>query len=140
MAIAAVLGAVFAVVLVGSGLIVLRASTSSDGVDLRRARLTSVRRDSRQPRRGVGVDPHVKAITLDDFKAEVGRWATRMEVEPAEVHVTVMWRKWASCSPRRRVTFNTELLAQPGELRREAIVHELFHLKVSNHGHSPGRF
>jgi hypothetical protein len=37
-AIAAVLGAVFAVVLVGSGVIVLRASNSSEGVDLRPAR------------------------------------------------------------------------------------------------------
>jgi len=70
----------------------------------------------------------------DDFKAEVGRWAERMEVEPAEVHVTVMRRKWASCSPRGRVTFNTELLGQPQSLRREAIVHELLHLKVPNHG------
>jgi predicted metal-dependent hydrolase len=78
--------------------------------------------------------PGPSAITLDDFKAEVGRWAERMEVEPAEVHLMVMKRKWASCSPRGRVTFNTELLAQPEELRREAIVHELLHLKVPNHG------
>jgi predicted metal-dependent hydrolase len=45
-----------------------------------------------------------------------------------------MRRKWASCSPRGRVTFNSELLGQPEELRREAIVHELLHLKVPNHG------
>lgn len=38
MAIAIVLGAVFAAVLVGSGVIVLRGSTLSDGVDLRPAR------------------------------------------------------------------------------------------------------
>ncbi len=93
-----------------------------------------MRRDSRQPRPGVVADPSGDAITLDDFKVEVGRWAERLEVEPAEVHVTVMRRKWASCSPRGRVTFNTELLGQPEALRREAIVHELLHLKVPNHG------
>jgi predicted metal-dependent hydrolase len=79
-------------------------------------------------------EPEADAITLDEFKSEVGRWAERLEVEPAEVHVTVMRRKWASCSPLGRVTFNSELLAQPEELRREAIVHELLHLKVPNHG------
>jgi predicted metal-dependent hydrolase len=94
-----------------------------------------MRRDVRQPRpQRVAGEPKEDAITLDDFKAEVGRWARRLEVEPAEVHVTVMRRKWASCSPRGRVTFNTELLAQPETLRREAIVHELLHLKVPNHG------
>jgi hypothetical protein len=40
MAIASVLGAVFAVVLIGSGVIVLRASISGDGVDLRPARFS----------------------------------------------------------------------------------------------------
>lgn len=93
-----------------------------------------MRRDARQPRPGFTVDPPGEGIALDDFKTEVGRWAVRMEVEPTEVHVTVMRRKWASCSPRGRVTFNTELLAQPEALRREAIVHELLHLKVPNHG------
>jgi predicted metal-dependent hydrolase len=93
-----------------------------------------VRRDSRQPRRDIVADRPGEAITLDAFKAEVGRWAERMEVEPTEVHVTVMRRKWASCSPRGRMTFNTDLLTQPEALRREAIVHELLHLKVPNHG------
>lgn len=45
-----------------------------------------------------------------------------------------MKRKWASCSRRGRLTFDTDLLRQPAGFRKEAIVHELLHLKLPNHG------
>ena len=45
-----------------------------------------------------------------------------------------MKRKWGSCSSAGRATFSTDLLTQPAAFRREAIVHELLHLKVPNHG------
>ncbi|WP_299755695.1 M48 family metallopeptidase, partial [uncultured Chloroflexus sp.] len=35
---------------------------------------------------------------------------------------------------RGRLTFDTDLLRQPAEFRREVIIHELLHLKVPNHG------
>jgi predicted metal-dependent hydrolase len=73
-------------------------------------------------------------IPAEAFKAEVRSWAQRLEVEPAEIHLVGMTRKWASCSPRGRVTFDTGLLSQAEEFRREVIVHELLHLKLPNHG------
>jgi predicted metal-dependent hydrolase len=45
-----------------------------------------------------------------------------------------MRRKWASCSSKGRLTFNTDLLREPATFRREVIVHELLHLKLPNHG------
>jgi hypothetical protein len=45
-----------------------------------------------------------------------------------------MKRKWASCSSRGRLTFDADLPKQPAAFRAEAIVHELLHLKVPNHG------
>jgi predicted metal-dependent hydrolase len=45
-----------------------------------------------------------------------------------------MRRKWASCSSKGRLTFDPDLLRQPGAFRAEAIVHELLYLKVPNHG------
>jgi predicted metal-dependent hydrolase len=45
-----------------------------------------------------------------------------------------MARKWASCSSRGRLTFDTSLLRQPARFRAEAVVHELLHMKVPNHG------
>ncbi len=69
-----------------------------------------------------------------EFKEEVKAWAKRLDVNPAEVRLTNMSRKWASCSTTGRVTFANDLLAQPEEFRREVIVHELLHVKVPNHG------
>jgi predicted metal-dependent hydrolase len=78
--------------------------------------------------------------TLDEasgasvFKSEVLVWANRIGVRPREVRLRPMKRKWASCSSKGRLTFNTELLKEPARFRAEAIVHELLHLKVPNHG------
>jgi len=75
-----------------------------------------------------------ETVPLEVFKAEVNAWAKRIEVDPKEIHVRPMKRKWASCSSNGRLTFNTELLKEPASFRREVIVHELLHLKVPNHG------
>jgi predicted metal-dependent hydrolase len=79
-------------------------------------------------------EPLPDAILSESFKAEVRFWAQRLEVEPNEIRLVGMKRKWASCSSRGRVTFDLQLLNQPEEFRREVIVHELLHLKVRNHG------
>jgi predicted metal-dependent hydrolase len=92
-----------------------------------------VKRDARRH----SLDPTdglASQMPRDEFKAEVRVWAERLEVEPAEIHIADMRRKWASCSTRGRVTFATDLLAQPEPFRNEVIVHELLHLKVPNHG------
>jgi predicted metal-dependent hydrolase len=78
--------------------------------------------------------PLEEAVPVDLFKAEVQVWAQRLEVTPREIHLRPMKRKWASCSSRGRLTFDTGLLRQPATFRREVIVHELLHLKVPNHG------
>lgn len=68
------------------------------------------------------------------FKDEVLTWARRIGVEPQEIRIRPMKTKWASCSGSGRLTFNSEILSQPAHFRAEAIVHELLHLKVPNHG------
>jgi predicted metal-dependent hydrolase len=73
-------------------------------------------------------------ISKEVFKAEVAAWASIMKVEPKEIHVRPMARKWGSCSTTGRVSFDLGLLAEPYRLRKEIIVHELLHLKVPNHG------
>jgi predicted metal-dependent hydrolase len=67
------------------------------------------------------------------FKAEVRSWAKRIDVEPRSISLRPMKRKWASCSSKGNLTFDTELLRQPAEFRRRAIVHELLHLRYPNH-------
>jgi predicted metal-dependent hydrolase len=79
-------------------------------------------------------EPLEETVPADLFKAEVRAWAKRIGVEPQEVHLRPMRRKWASCSSNGRLTFNTDLLGEPASFKREVIVHELLHLKVPNHG------
>lgn len=78
--------------------------------------------------------PLEDSVPVSLFKAEVEAWAQRVGVAPREIHVRPMRRKWASCSSRGRLTFDTDLLRQPAAFRAEAIVHDLLHLKVPNHG------
>jgi predicted metal-dependent hydrolase len=73
-------------------------------------------------------------VAIDVFKAEVRRWAKQIGVEPKEIHLRPMKRKWASASSTGRLTFDTGLLTEPPEKRAQTIVHELVHLKVGNHG------
>lgn len=92
-----------------------------------------MKRDARQHALAAG-PPMMQPVSAESFKQEVTVWSQRLEVSPKEVHVTPMTRKWASCSPKGRLTFAADLLAQPETVRREVIVHELLHLKVPNHG------
>jgi predicted metal-dependent hydrolase len=80
------------------------------------------------------LEPLEEIVPVSVFKAEVAAWARRIGVEPKEIRLRSMKRKWASCSSQGRLTFDTALLRQPAEFRAEAIVHELLHLKVPNHG------
>lgn len=68
------------------------------------------------------------------FKAEVVAWAQRIGVHPREIRLRPMKSKWASCSSKGRLTFDTALLRKPARVRAEAVIHELLHLKVPNHG------
>ena len=75
-----------------------------------------------------------RAWTEDAFRARVREWAGKIGVQPVEVHLRAMRRKWASCSSRGRLTFDTGLLGQERDFADYVIVHELLHLRVPNHG------
>src|SRR3546814_4627919 len=68
------------------------------------------------------------------FHDRVDQWATRLRVQPTQIRVQVMTRKWASCSSRGRVTFARDLLAQSAGFQEYVIAHELLHLRIHNHG------
>jgi predicted metal-dependent hydrolase len=68
------------------------------------------------------------------FRSEVEVWARRIGVRPREVRLRPMKRKWASCSTKGRIAFDLGLLRQPARFRTEAIVHELLHMRIPNHG------
>ncbi|HIE59217.1 MAG TPA: M48 family peptidase [Hydrogenothermaceae bacterium] len=72
-------------------------------------------------------------ISKEEFKREVLKWADIIGVNPKEIQIRKMNRKWASCSSKGRLTFSTDLLLQSKEFRNEVIVHELLHLKYPTH-------
>ena len=72
-------------------------------------------------------------ISKEEFKREVLKWADIIGVNPKEIQIRKMNRKWASCSSKGRLTFSTDLLFQAKEFRNEVIVHELLHLKYPTH-------
>ena len=85
-------------------------------------------------RRSQALQPLEDIVPSQVFKSEVMAWADRIGVQPKEIRLRQLKSKWASCSSNGRLTFNSEILSQPARFRREAIVHELLHLKVPNHG------
>ncbi len=78
--------------------------------------------------------PSQGKISPAGLREEVEAWARRVGAKPKEVHVRPMKKKWASCSSKGRLTFNTDLLEEPAPFRAEVVVHELLHLKIPNHG------
>ncbi len=81
-----------------------------------------------------GWQPVEEMIPKEILRSEVEAWARRIKVEPKQIHIRPMTRKWGSCSTAGRVTLDTGLLTQPADFRRQVIVHELLHLRVPNHG------
>ena len=78
--------------------------------------------------------PLEEAIPKEFLRSEVLAWSSQIGVEPKEIRIRPMKRKWGSCSTAGRVTLSDDLLAQPADFRKKIIIHELVHLKVPNHG------
>jgi predicted metal-dependent hydrolase len=70
----------------------------------------------------------------DVFKEHVREWAGKLNVEIRSLTVRSMTTKWASCTTDGRLTFNTDLLDMDTKTVDYAIVHELLHFSVPNHG------
>jgi hypothetical protein len=73
-------------------------------------------------------------LTKEEFKEEVMRLAKELRLEPKEIHIRKMSKKWASCSSKGRLTFDPSILDLSGRDRAEIVLHELIHLRYPNHG------
>ena len=51
-----------------------------------------------------------------------------------QIHARPMKSKMGSCSQRKVITFNSSVLTLDDLLRKEAIIHELLHLRYRSHG------
>jgi predicted metal-dependent hydrolase len=73
-------------------------------------------------------------VNVAGLRARIDHWSERLKVEPTQVRIQPMTRKWASCSVHGRVTFSRDLLNQPASFLDYVIAHELLHLRIPNHG------
>lgn len=72
--------------------------------------------------------------TPEVFKKTVQTWAIRIGVAPSGIYLQRMTSKWGSCSSNGRICFALDLLLESREFQNLAIVHELLHLQIPNHG------
>ena len=69
-----------------------------------------------------------------EFKNRVRHFAGEMDIKIKSLTLREMRNKWASCSTSGVLHFNTELLELDKKIGDYAIVHELLHFRVPNHG------
>jgi predicted metal-dependent hydrolase len=65
--------------------------------------------------------------------ARVARYAERIGVMPRTVQLSDLGFRWASCSPRRRITFNWRVMQFAPRIIDYIVVHELVHLVEPKH-------
>ena len=70
----------------------------------------------------------------EEFKERVREWALKLNADIQSLTVRPMKTKWASCTTKGRLTFNSQLLDMDKKIADYAIVHELLHFSVPNHG------
>ena len=73
-------------------------------------------------------------VSKEEFRKEVWQIAQDINAIPKQIRLRDMKSKMGSCSVNKIVTFNKSLLNMDQSLRREAITHELLHIRYKNHG------
>ena len=61
------------------------------------------------------------------------KWAEVMQTTPSHISFRKADKRWGSCSPTNRITFNYHLVKLPVSLIEYVVVHELAHIHHKNH-------
>jgi predicted metal-dependent hydrolase len=56
-----------------------------------------------------------------------------MEVQPEHISFRKAEKRWGSCSPTNRISFNYHLMKISTSLIEYVVIHELCHIKHKNH-------
>jgi len=78
-------------------------------------------------------DKFYKAKAKEHLSEVVQRYAQLMNLEFSELKFRKMKSRWGSCSSKRVITLNSELMKVKKELIEYVVVHELAHLVHMNH-------
>ena len=67
------------------------------------------------------------------LRKKVDSWAKRMDVEPKQIRITHMKKKWGSCSSAGVISLASDLIYCNTKFQDYVIAHELLHLRIPNH-------
>lgn len=78
-----------------------------------------------------------KLYTDNDFKSLVDKYITEISnitgLYPNKVRIKVIQYAWGTCSSKKNITINYNLIKYSKEVIRYVILHEICHLKYMNH-------
>ena len=80
------------------------------------------------------MDINTTSLTKHDLLEIAYKWQEKLDIKTNRIQIMKMKNKWSSCSTKGNITLNSELTKLPKELAEYAILHELLHLIVPNHG------
>jgi len=75
-----------------------------------------------------------QGLTKNDLLEITYNWQEKLNIKFNRIQIMKMKNKWSSCSTTGNITLNSELTKLPKEIAEYAILHELLHLIVPNHG------
>jgi len=79
------------------------------------------------------VDTFYKEKAMKKIDPLVKKWSKLMEVDPEYVGYRKAEKRWGSCSPSNRISFNYHLMKLSSSLIEYVVIHELAHIRHKNH-------
>lgn len=79
------------------------------------------------------IDTFYKSKAANKILPLVKKWSEQMLVSPTHISFRKANKRWGSCSPSNRISFNYHLMKLPTPLIEYVIVHELTHICCKNH-------
>ncbi len=79
------------------------------------------------------IDAFYKKRAADKILPLAKKWSEEMQLSPAHISFRKANKRWGSCSPTNRISFNYQLMKLPTACIEYVIVHELAHIYCKNH-------
>lgn len=86
-----------------------------------------------QPALHQAIDNFHKERAISKITPLVKKWSKVMGVAPEHISFRKANKRWGSCSPTNRISFNYHLMKLPTSLIEYVVVHELSHIRYKNH-------